>query len=450
MTDARQIAFDILTAVNQRRYPLDHWLEVMSPKIDRLTRADRSLLHALVFGVLRWQINLDHIIDQLADKPHKIDDRVRIILRLALFQMVHMDRIPHSAAVNTAVQIAKQNRVKWASGFVNGLLRRASRMGGQVTRPDPSKHPARALSIDHAIPLWLASRWLERWGVDETRQLCGAINRVPDITLRTNTLKTDRNTLKAAVTSEAEQVRDTARSPEGVVISKPINPIGQWEAFQKGWFQVQDEAAQLVTHLLSPEPDHNVWDVCAGLGTKTAHIVQLMQNRGKVLATDLQAAKLTKLTQEMQRLGVTIVSTQVIDATKPMQYNEWPAFDRILVDAPCSGLGVLQKNPDGKWRHAPEDLVQFHQRQLTLIDQIACHLRPGGIMVYSVCSFEPEENEAVVNAFLQKHPEFAIHLPDTTLDETLGDTLTPNGWIRTLPHRHGIDGFFAAALIRRT
>ena len=448
MSSARQIAFDLLRQVQDGSYPLDHWLDQAEPLLKALSRADRALVHALVYGTLRWQGRLDFIIDHLADKPGKIDPRARIILRLALFQLYHMDRIPESAAVHSAVELAKKNRMQWATGFVNGLLRRAAKRP-PLPWPDVTKTPDLALSVNFSFPRWLTARWLERWRPDEVQCLCEAINAVPAITLRTNTLKTDRTSLIAAIQEEAANIRPTAYAPEGITLSALASPIPQWPSFQHGWFQVQDEAAQLVVHMLAPQPGETIWDACAGLGTKTAHIAQLMNNQGRLLASDRSVAKLKRLGHEMQRLGVTIASTQKLDLIVE-EPSDLPVFDRILVDAPCSGLGVLQKNPDGKWRGSAHALGKYQHRQIALLARAALHLRPGGVLVYAVCSFEPEENGAVTKAFLQNHPDFAIHHCDMRAAAASQPALlTPEGWLSTLPHRHRMDGFFAAAFTKR-
>jgi 16S rRNA (cytosine967-C5)-methyltransferase len=448
MSSARQTAYDILQQTQQGRYPLDHWLDRAEPRLRTLSRADRALVHTLVYGTLRWQARLDFIIDQFAEKPGKIDMRARIILRLALFQIHHLDRVPAVAAVHSAVELAKNNRLKWAAGFINGLLRRAAQHP-TVSWPDGTTEPDRALATTLSFPRWLTVRWLSRWGEDETRQLCEAINTIPPITLRANTLKTDREALMAAIQEEAAQVCPAVYAPDGITLLALRRPIPQWPTFQQGWFQVQDEAAQLVVQMLAPRPGERVWDACAGLGTKTAHIAQLMNNQGLLLASDLKATKLHRLTQDMQRLGITIATCRELDLTSN-DHLDLPLFDRILVDAPCSGLGVLQKNPDGKWRLDGKELVTFQDRQIDLLTRAALHLRPGGVMVYAVCSFEPEENEAVVKAFLQKHPDFAIHHPGTRAAAGPHPALlTPEGWLSTLPHRHRMDGFFAAAFILR-
>jgi 16S rRNA (cytosine967-C5)-methyltransferase len=211
---------------------------------------------------------------------------------------------------------------------------------------------------------------------------------------------------------------------------------------------VQDEVAQIIAHVLSPQPGETIWDACAGLGTKSGHMAQLMRNKGSIWATDIHAVKLDRLQKEMRRLGVTIVTPRRMDLTAP-EPSPAPGFDRILIDAPCSGLGVLQKNPDGKWRVKSDDLARNSQRQLSILEAAAPRLFPGGSLVYAVCSFEPEENETVVKAFLQKHPEFVIQIPMMKFVTRSERLLTKEGWLKIYPHRHGMDGFFAVLMTKK-
>ena len=204
----------------------------------------------------------------------------------------------------------------------------------------------------------------------------------------------------------------------------------------------------MISHLLAPVPGETVWDACAGLGTKTAHVAQLMNNQGVIVASDVHPHRLVHLKADMQRLGVAIVTPRVMDLTGISGGATLPEFDRILVDAPCSGLGVLQKNPDGKWRVSEADISRSAQRQKAILERVAPHLRPGGRLVYAVCSFEPEENEGVIEAFLQKHPEFAIDNPKIAGTAQANRFITPQGYFKTLPHLEGMDGFFAALLIK--
>jgi 16S rRNA (cytosine967-C5)-methyltransferase len=244
-------------------------------------------------------------------------------------------------------------------------------------------------------------------------------------------------------------VSPTRHSPEGVRLVSPNRPIDKWSAFQKGWFQVQDEAAQIISHFLDPRPGMRIWDACAGLGTKTAHIAQLADNRARLLASDLESEKLKKLKLEMQRLGISCVTTRPLDVQSPKPIDDLPLFDRILVDAPCSGLGVLQKNPDGKWRTTASDIDACARRQRAILSNMVKYLHPEGVLVYAVCSVEPEENELVIRRFLQKHPEFVIHFPELTSVANARELMTPEGFLQTLPHQNQMDGFFAAALARR-
>jgi 16S rRNA (cytosine967-C5)-methyltransferase len=279
-----------------------------------------------------------------------------------------------------------------------------------------------------------------------TQNLCSEINTIPSITLRTNTLLAQRQRLADGIQHEVKTLTHTIHSPVGISFSSLRRPFSQWPAFEKGWFQVQDEAAQCIAYLLAPRPGHHVWDACAGLGTKSAHLAQLMENKGRIVATDSIQTKLEALDGEMERLGITIIETCRKDLCAPVRTLPVGKYDRILLDAPCTGLGVLQKNPDGKWRTHPDDIQSSARRQLVLLEHVAPYLKPRGLLVYAVCSFEPEENENVIHAFLQKHPEFAIDQPRLEDVQKGARLLTPEGFLRTYPHQHHMDGFFAAVI----
>jgi len=450
MSQARTIAADILTQTQDNRNTLDYLLNRAEVQIQQLNRPDRSLVHALVYGVLRWQRRLDWVIDHLTARNSKMDPMVRTILRMGLFQIQFLNRIPISAAVNTSVELAKKKGRAWASGFINGVLRQAIRQSDQIAWPDPNKSLVAFIATTQAFPDWMISRWLERWRQEATEALCRIINTIPAITLRTNTLRIPRKHLIEDIRAEAESIKEAVYSPEGFSLTHLDRPLPQWPAFQKGWFQVQSEAAQLISHFLSPRPGERIWDVCAGLGTKTAHLAQLMDNQGQILATDLYAEKLRQLDSDMDRLGITIVQSAQLDLTVLEPEFQPDRFDRILLDAPCSGLGVLQKNPDGKWSVSPSDITRNCKRQLTLLNKAAPFLKKGGILVYAVCSLEPEENEVVIDGFLQKHPEFDIYHANLEASAMANTLLTPRGFLTTIPQLHQLDGFFAAALIKNS
>ena len=450
MRNARQVALDILSQLHRKGKTIDHWIERADPQIRRLQRADRAFAHALVYGTLRWQGRLDFMINQLARNPSKIDPLVRVILRMALFQMNHMERVPHSAAVHTAVELAKQNGHKWAAGFVNGVLRRAAAAPDDIVWPSSSQGIDLALAIEHSFPVWLTRRWIERFGLDGACRLCEAINTIPSITVRTNTLKTDRVTLIKKIEEETGAALETQYTPEGIQLGSLARPMTQWAAYRDGWFQVQNEAAQLVSHVVAPKPGESVWDACAGLGTKSAHLAQIMEDQGTIVATDLQPSKLERLAKEMVRLGITSVTPRSMDLTNARIDDRLTPFDKILVDAPCSGLGVLQKNPDGKWRVTEDEIFRAAARQAAILDRVALHLRVGGALTYAVCSFEPEENEGIVEGFLQKHPGFAIDIPQMTATSQANRLITSEGFLRTFPHNNSMDGFFAARFVRKS
>ncbi|MEJ2038342.1 MAG: 16S rRNA (cytosine(967)-C(5))-methyltransferase RsmB [Desulfosarcinaceae bacterium] len=451
MSNARRLAFEILVDLEQGDHTLDFLIEQRQAAINALERNDRALLHALVYGVQRWRLRLDWIMDQFSDRPgKKIAPPVLSALRLGLFQLYFMDRIPPSAAVNTSVELVKKSRARWAAGFVNALLRRAAAAPQALSSlPLAESDPAARLAVQNAFPHWLIRRWLERFGQQDTEARCTAMNTIPALTLRTNTLRATRERLMDTLKNLASAITPTPFSPEGICLRSPKSPANTWPSFKEGWFQIQDEAAQLISHLVAPAPGHHVWDACAGLGTKTAHLAQLMENKGILLASDHRRDKLDRLLLDFNRLGMKTVRTEVLDLSRPLPPPLPQGFDRILVDAPCSGLGVLQKNPDGKWRIEPADLRRNAQRQGAFLCNAARHLKPGGVLVYSVCSTEPEETSEVVETFLQKHQDFAIFPPSLPAIPGNERLLTHQGFLLTLPHRHAMDGFFAAALVRR-
>ncbi|QTA93507.1 16S rRNA (cytosine(967)-C(5))-methyltransferase RsmB [Desulfonema magnum] len=440
--NARQTALFILNTLDKKRTPLlDNILEDVLDQDSPLSRRDRSLLYALVYGVLRWRGSLDWIIGYFSKtRLNKIDHRVLNVLRIGLFQMIYLDRIPVSAAVNTSVEMTKSFAAPWVVRFVNALLRNAARRYKTVPFPNIDKNPVAALAAAKSFPKWLIERWLARLGIEETGKLCDAINTIPPITIRTNTLRSNREQLINALESDVEKMKPTPYAPDGLSFFNPKILISEMDTFKNGWFQVQDEAAQLVTCLLNPRAGDTVLDACAGLGGKTGHIAQMMQNQGHIVSLDCEKKKLLRLRNETERLGISIVETCVHDLYEPFEKKKpsffkipgFCGFDRILLDAPCSGLGVLRRNPDTKWSVSKKNLKRYKQKQIKFLNNVAPLVKPGGILVYAVCSTEPEENEAVAEAFLNQHPEF----------ET-GKRKTENGKRKTFPHLDNMDGFFS-------
>ncbi|MBU1182633.1 MAG: 16S rRNA (cytosine(967)-C(5))-methyltransferase RsmB [Proteobacteria bacterium] len=448
MNDARGFALHILNKLDKSDKTLDSLLEEFQ-KNHILPKRERALFNAIIYGVLRWRGKLDWIISQLS-KLHinKTKPEVLNILRIGLFQIIYLNRIPVSAAVNTSVEMAKHSAGERGAGYVNALLRKASREHETLLFPDNVKEPEYALTVSKSFPEWMIKRWIKLLGKNRTIELCDAINEIPPITIRVNTLKTNRRELINCIESDVRNIRPTIHSPFGISFSNPEKSIHEMEAFNNGWFQVQDEAAQLVTMLLDPNPGDSVLDACAGLGGKTGHIGQLMNNSGKITALDIDKEKLDKLNREMERLGITNITTVRDDIGNPLLLKNYSGhFDRILLDAPCSNMGVLRRNPDAKWKLQEKKLSQYKKRQLLFLDNLANLLKPLGIMVYAVCSTEPEENEDVIKEFLINRPDFGIdnvlHLP-----ESVGTLFNSSGFIKTYPHLNNMDGFFSVRLVR--
>ena len=447
--DPRKTALDVLNTLTKGKETLDNILRNI-PQDDRyLTRRDRALFTAMVYGVLRWRSRLDHIIAHFSNTPiQRIEPGVLNILRLGLFQIIYLDRVPDSAAVNTSVEITKQIGASRAAGFVNALLRKSAANYSNVHFPTFENDPVAFLSAGQSLPGWLAQRWLNRFDKETILILCETINSIPPITIRTNTLKATREQLVLSLENEVERIESTTGAPDGIKLISPKRSIPDLAAFKNGWFQVQDEAAQLVSLLLDPQPGESVLDACAGLGGKTAHIAQLMQNKGSVAAMDKDAKKLQQLDSEMQRLSIPIVDTHCIDLHSSLGKKQVDDFDRILIDAPCSGLGVLRRNPDVKWNSTEESLKRHAKIQGRFLENLAPMVKANGVLVYSVCSIEPEENEAVIDAFFKKHPEFVIDKGLGKLPETIHSRIQSTTGFKTLPLLKNMDGFYLARLRR--
>lgn len=448
-TDPRAAALAVLGLVDRGKTTLDAVLDDSAPKLTGLSRRDRALFNQLVYGVLRWRLRLDAVVAAYADRPiKKISPPILNILRIGLFQILFMDRIPASAAVNTAVNLVRTHKASSAAGFVNALLRNALRDPDRFCIPDALDSPVDHIAVAHAFPQWLAARWIGRMGLAQSKRLCAAMNTIPPITLRCNRLRNNLAELVKALSDQAEAIEIVDTVPGGVNLVRPRLPIPEMKAFVDGRFSVQDGAAQLVSLLLSPQPGETVLDACAGLGGKATHLAQLMDNRGAIVAMDNVDAKLTRLENEAHRLGVSIIRTRRADLNQPLALESLPRFDRILLDSPCSGLGVLRRNPDAKWSVQEADIARLAKRQARFLDRLAPLVKKNGVLVFAVCSMEPEENEGVIKTFLKNHANFAITGAQSIEDKTVLPFLEEKGFFGTAPHIDHMDGFFAARLQR--
>jgi len=445
LKNARGVAFKILNSLNKNRITLDLALANGLNDNPALSVKDKKLVFSICYGVIRWRGRLDWIIKKFSNVPiKKIDPKVLNILRIGIYQIVFLDRIPGSAAVNTSVELTKSFAPVWVVGFVNGILRKVSESHDAVKFPDAVKTPVLHLAAKKSFPKWLIERWLKKFGFKELERLCDKLNLIPAITLRTNTLKTNQKKLIKSLDGWVENQVPTQLAPDGVKCYKLKAPIFELDSFKDGWFQVQDEAAQLVSLFLNPEPGDRVLDAGAGFGGKTGHIAQLMKNTGHILAIDHSSTKLSDLQKGIKRLGITNVKTLNHDLNHKIDKRKTGTFKKVILDAPCSGLGVIRRNPDIKWSPFKMNLNAYQKKQISYLSNLAHVVEPSGLMVYAVCSVESEENENVVKLFLKKHPEFTIDSPPVFfMDKKISPLIQKSAFYKTFPHQHDMDGFFA-------
>ncbi len=440
----RRLAVEILNRIEEKGAYAEPLLDEVLTKTAMGTQ-DRRLLTHIVYGTLRARGRYDWIIGQLYAKGvDTLDTEIRNILRVGLHQLLTMDRIPDYAVIDEAVETTKAAQHRAGAGLVNALLRRYVREGKCLSYPDPEKEPTRHLAVLHSHPEWLVEMWVRLLGLEEAAELCRANNEIPPLTVRSNRLKVERDVLARRLSEEGCEARYTVYSPDGLVLSGLPGTVRGLRAFAEGCFVVQDEASQLVSRLLAPLPGETVIDVCAGSGIKTIHLAALMNNEGRIVALDINPRKLALLKELAGRLRVTIIEAFEADALEKPQADLQCAFDRVLVDVPCSGLGTLRRNPEIKWRLTPEEMKKFPTLQKRILANAAQCVKKGGVLVYSTCTISGEENEGVVQAFLAENDGFTVVEPPQDIDARLVDA----GFFKTYPHRHGTDGFFGAVLRR--
>jgi 16S rRNA (cytosine967-C5)-methyltransferase len=437
----RGTAVKILNRVERTDAYLDKLLD-SELRSGELSDADKGLLTELVHGVLRWQNKLDWVLNGFSHGNFaKSEINVKNALRVGLYQILFLDRVPHAAAVNEAVEFIKRIRGEKPAGLVNAVLRNIIRNIDGIRYPDPAQDRVQYLSVVFSHPHWLVKRWVARFGPEETEQLLVKNNERPLLSLRINKLKVNPGLFLRQL--DAQQIPYQGSSHIDYFVKvKSFPRIGQNEMFRSGLFTIQDESAAFPCLLLAPQPGERVLDLCAAPGGKTTHIAELMKNEGEVIAVDKYEVKLNFIKAACARLGLKNVKFLVGDAST----LEHEPVDRILLDVPCSGLGVLAKKPDLKWKRDIADVLKLSEIQRELIENAARLLKPGGVLVYSTCTTEPEENQEIVRSFLAKHPEFVL---DHAGQYVSKDVVTPEGFVETLPHKHGMDGSFAARLVKQ-
>jgi 16S rRNA (cytosine967-C5)-methyltransferase len=436
---ARTAAFRVLNRVEGG----DAYADVLVMKeTEGLPANDAALATEITYGVLRWKMRLDYTIDLFASiKAKKLEHRVLNALRIGAYQLLFLTKVPPSAAINESVKLLRKDGPR-KSGFVNAVLRKLDSERSSISLPDTGGAAAR-ISVEWSHPEWLVKRWVERYGEIETAALCAADQEVPPRVVRVNTLVSDRERLMSSLTSRGYEVEAGKYSPSAVLV-KGGGPLDAGDPA----YYIQDEASQLVSFLVSPTPGSAVLDACSAPGGKTTHMAELMGNRGSIVALDKYSQRLEAVERSAARLGVEIIETREHDSSSPLRFAEEGSFDYILCDSPCSGLGVVRRSPDIKYRRTAEDIRGLSLTQAALLDNLARYLKKGGVLVYSTCTFEPEETDGAIAGFLARNQDYSIEDAASVLPGSCRELVDEKGFFRSFPHRHGMDGFFGARMRR--
>jgi 16S rRNA (cytosine967-C5)-methyltransferase len=445
----RAICLDLLDRIERANVHPDRLLTDSFKRYRYFTSLDRAFLTELTYGVIRWRGRLDWVIRHFSKIPfEKIEPGTLNILRLGLYQILFLSRTPSSAAVNESVELAKRTRGKGGAGFVNAVLRASIRQKDEILYPEWDPDPTFHISVTQSHPLWLVQRWTKELGMEETLRICKYNNQISPLTLRTNTLKINRRDLIEKLREKELKPLPSTFSEEGILLRDPP-PTSELPFLKEGLYIIQDEASQLITSVVDPKPGERILDACSAPGGKTTHMAQAMKNRGEIYALDVSKGKLDRIEEMCQRLGIKIVKRGKGNAAASLPVPDGTVFDRVLADVPCSGFGTLRKNPDLKWKRGEKDIKRLSELQLSILGNLSGYVKDGGVLVYSTCTIFHEENEDVVEGFLETHPEFQLDRMEKILPEKLR-LFVRDGYFKTFPPRNGMDGFFAARLIKRS
>ncbi|MGG0237584.1 16S rRNA (cytosine(967)-C(5))-methyltransferase RsmB [Bacillus rhizoplanae] len=440
--NVRELALDGLLQVEKSGAYSNLLLNNLIEK-SNIDKKDVGLLTEVVYGTIQRRDTLDYYLQPFLRK--KIELWVKVLLRLSLYQMLYLDRVPERAAIHEAVEIAKRRGHKGIAGLVNGVLRSIQREG--VPSLDEIKSSEKRLAIATSHPEWLVKEWIAAYGIETAQKMC-EVNLLPPVpTARVNVAKASVEEALKTLETEGIQAKHGDLSEDAIQIEK--GNVAHTKAFQEGLLSIQDESSMLVARALNPEAGDIILDSCAAPGGKTTHIAERLQGTGKVISLDLHPHKVRLIQQQANRLQLENVEAKTLDARKVQEHFEQESFDKVLVDAPCSGFGVIRRKPDIKIGKQKEDSERLANIQLSILEKVAPLLKKGGRLVYSTCTIEKVENEQVVELFLQSHPEFEW---DTTMKERLPKAVHPyvvEGEVQILPHYFATDGFYIACLRKK-
>jgi 16S rRNA (cytosine967-C5)-methyltransferase len=441
----RLIAFEVLLRVAEGAYS-DRALDAALKRAE-LDDRDRRLATELIYGSLRLQGRIDFALQQFYDKQLKrLQPEILCLLRLGAYQLLELDRVPAHAAVNASVEMARDQGFDKATGLINAVLRSLERGKQQINWPPPEKVKP---YLQHVcgLPVWLCKEIMHRLPNVEARALGDSLCQIPPLSLRANSLKIDREALLEALKEAGHSATPCTYAPEALTIEmRGDNPL---PGDAEGWYQIQDEASVLIGHLLDVAPGQRILDCCAAPGGKTTHLAALSDNRAEIVALEKYPQRVELITNGAQRLGCTSIEAHQCDLTESPEFLEPKSFDRVLLDAPCSGLGVLRRNPEGRWNKSSVNLRELAELQHQLLNNAAKLVKPGGKLLYSVCTFSHLETDNVIASFLKENKAFTQEKLQESLPQW-GELFTDQGALRSYPYKHGgMDAFFAVRLQRK-
>jgi 16S rRNA (cytosine967-C5)-methyltransferase len=450
---AREVAMNVLhnVDVNGAYSGLELNKALLSSE---LSRPDAGLATELVYGTIQRLNTIDYeLSSRIKGWPGKVEPWVRSLLRMSYYQLRWLTRVPAHAAVDEAVRIAKKRGHAGIAGLVNGVLRGLIRDGVETLLPDKLSATER-LSLIHSHPLWLVERWAAQFGLQITEEICAANNEHPHASARINSMRIQRQQLLAAMTEAGLDVTPSPLANRGIIASKAGNLV-QSDWYKEGLMTIQDESSMLVAAVADPKPGMLVLDCCAAPGGKTTHLAEIMHNEGKVIANDVHPHKEDLIRQQSERLGLTCVETMTEDAMDLSERFPQQSFDVVLLDAPCSGLGVIRRKPEIKWTKTAEQIESLSILQSQLLRKMQALVKVGGVLMYSTCTIAAEENEQTIQHFLAEFPEFSLdsQWPEEVLAPLRENGILPDvfpGMLQLLPQMFGSDGFFIARMRRQS
>ncbi len=438
--NVRKIAVNALTAIT---YKKEYMNEVLTKESIKIDKENQGYLYRVVNGVVENLLYIDTLIaSQSKIKLKKLRENDKNILRLSIYEILYMDSVPSYATVDEAIKLMKKSNYQLVK-YTNGLLRNFVNNHEKIIDDFDKKEQddISKLSIVYSHPKWMVERWINEFGIEETKQLLKSNNAMPYLSIRTNTLKISRDDLLKKLINLGVDAKPSEYLSEAIIIES-INHVDLFNTklFKNGNFVVQDLSSILVGYALSPEKGEKILDMCAAPGGKSTHIAQLMQDAGEVISRDISYEKLYKIKENIDRLELKSVKLELKDASV-LDDESINAYDRVLLDAPCSGLGIIRRKPDIKWHRKMEDIDSLSKIQLIMINNAAKYVKIGGVLVYSTCTIDKKENDEIIEIFLETHSEFVIDAMENVPAEFIDGK-----YLRILPNRHNMDGFFVCRL----